>query len=298
MNRPPSCRGLNFEDVDGIGSGSFSQVARIRDSDRVIKIPSNDAYDHLERERLVYERLKRHPNILRYYGETGITLSGRTKRGLLLHYHEAGTLDKILSAQDSRVSIDRDRWLIQTIEAVRYVHSRGVIHGDLGSHNFLIQSDGALALADFGGSSIDGSECLEFPPPRYSRPTTMNSQYQLRPTEKDDLFGLGTLLYEISTGQLLYQELSDVEINNRFAEQIFPSFTGVPEDLQRVIIGCWTERYENADEVARDLEGAVSRLLRRFSLSSLVYFGLFTATLAVMWSARSSALGLSITRRK
>lgn len=44
-------------------------------------------------------------------------------------------------------------WPLQATEAVKYIHSKGVIHGDLGSHNFLVQSDGTLALADFGGSA-------------------------------------------------------------------------------------------------------------------------------------------------
>ena len=86
-------------------------------------------------------------------------------------------------------------WPSQATEAVRYIHSKGVVHGDLGSHNFLVQSDGTLALADFGGSRIDGSECLEHPPARYTRPVVI-SQFESQPTEKDDLFALGTVLYK------------------------------------------------------------------------------------------------------
>ena len=44
------------------------------------------------------------------------------------------------------------------IKAIRYIHSKGVVHCDVGIHNFLVQDDGTLALADFGGSRVDGSK--------------------------------------------------------------------------------------------------------------------------------------------
>lgn len=144
------------------------------------------------------------------------------------------------------------RWLAQATEAVRYVHSKGIIHGDLGSHNFLVQNDGTLALADFGGSRIDGCECLEHPPARYTRPAVI-SQLGLQPTEKDDLFALGTVLFEISTCQQLYQDKSDSEIRDLFAQQIFPDLAPVTVSVRLVIEKCWKGRYNSAEGVSRDM---------------------------------------------
>jgi hypothetical protein len=66
----------------------------------------------------------------------------------------------------------------------------------------------------FGGPSIDGSECLELLPARYSRPKTPRDGPEA--TEKDGLFALGTVLYEISTSRLLYLDLDDGQIKTRF----------------------------------------------------------------------------------
>lgn len=151
----------------------------------------------------------------------------------------------------------------------------------MGCHNFLVKSDGELVLADFGGSRIDGSACLEFPPARYSRPNPARHR-QPEPTEKDDLFALGTTLYEISTSQLLFQDLDDRGIETRFIRQDYPTFTGVPPALRCIIVRCWSDKYASADEVARDLEGlgASSGALPRSM--ALVALGLFSAALAVM----------------
>ncbi len=106
----------------------------------------------------------------------------------------------------------------------------------MGCHNFLVQDDGTLALCDFGGSSIDGSEMLEFPKVRYTRP-------QLRlggePDVKDDIFALGTVLYEISTGHTLYEGKSDKGIAELFRSHIYPDLQQLsPPGLGEIIRGC------------------------------------------------------------
>jgi serine/threonine protein kinase len=124
---------------------------------------------------------------------------------------------------------------VQAAEAVRYIYSKGVIHGDIGIHNFLVQKNSMLALADFGRSRIDGSECLVGSSVRYSRPVPP-SQLGLDPTEKDDIFALGTVLYEISTGQRLYADKSDGEIRDLFHKHIFPDLAPVAIPAARVAI--------------------------------------------------------------
>jgi serine/threonine protein kinase len=37
-----------------------------------------------------------------------------------------------------------------------FIHSRGVIHGDIGLHNLLIHDDGGIVLCDFAGSGMEG----------------------------------------------------------------------------------------------------------------------------------------------
>jgi Protein kinase domain. len=74
-----------------------------------------------------------------------------------------------------------------------------VIHSDFRSHNFLIQDDGTLALADSGGSKIDDISAVVSYSTRYARPCA--DDYDS--TELDDLFALGTVIYEIGFGHQL-----------------------------------------------------------------------------------------------
>ena len=122
------------------------------------------------------------------------------------------------------------------------------MHYDVGCHNFLVQDNGTLALCDFGRSSINGSE---FPKPRYTRPRLRLGE---KPDVKDDIFALGKALYEIGTGQTLYQGKLDKEIASLFRSHTYPDLQQLsPPGLGEIIRSCWSERYAVAEQVVCDL---------------------------------------------
>lgn len=187
----------------------------------------------------------------------------------------------LLYPPSSRKSLEQITFRLsqQVVEAVRHLHSHKVIHGDLGCHNILVKSDESLALADFGGSSVNGSECLQFPPAYYAR--LEMGQYDSELSVRDDIFALGTILYEINSGQLLWRDLDDSEIQSRFVKRQYPEFVGMPIALRSIIIRCWMGRYASVDEVVQDLENS-GALLDTSSSRGLVTLGLLVTLTAVM----------------
>jgi hypothetical protein len=109
------------------------------------------------------------------------------------------------------------------------------------------------------------------------------------PTEKDDLFAVGTVLYEISYGQLLWIDLDDREVRRSFTEYQYPDLAGVPASLKPIIPGCWMGRYISADEVAYDVEkaevfsGVLSRTTRLVILGLFTTFSLVVAISKGLW---------------
>ncbi|KAL2181852.1 uncharacterized protein P884DRAFT_11458, partial [Thermothelomyces heterothallicus CBS 202.75] len=77
----PVPRHIDIADFDGIGKGSFAQIGLVKNSDYALKIASNNAHQHHEREKEVYERLGQHTRILQYYGEVLIHSIEPTQRG-------------------------------------------------------------------------------------------------------------------------------------------------------------------------------------------------------------------------
>ncbi|KAG6907683.1 hypothetical protein DXG01_007786 [Tephrocybe rancida] len=53
---------------------------------------------------------------------------------------------------------DRMQMMISVVDALEYLHSKGVVHGDLHSRNILIDDSGKAVLADYGVSQVFPAE--------------------------------------------------------------------------------------------------------------------------------------------
>lgn len=112
---------------------------------------------------------------------------------------------------------------------------------------------------------------------RYANPLSFNSY----PDKQDDVFALGTVLYELEHGSLLYAGMTDGEIASRLRDGRFPDLSGLEVRLRAVIEKCWTVQ-TSAAEAARELGrfacgGALAwiypiGLTRMYSLILVVFF--------------------------
>jgi hypothetical protein len=120
-------------------------------------------------------------------------------------------------------------------------------------------------LADFCGSILDGSIGVVAPSIRYTRPLAL-AEPSSKLNEKDDIFALGTVLYEMNVGHRLYAEKNDTEVRELLCKHEFPDLSGLAAPLGIVIERCWKDRYNSADEVKSDLGESAS--LKEGSLST------------------------------
>ncbi|KAK2758952.1 hypothetical protein FQN54_003050 [Arachnomyces sp. PD_36] len=254
------------------GCGLFAQVLVVAKTDVAIKIADEPGEaDAIEKR--IYERLGPHPYILRCFGECDSIVG----RGLALQYLPGGTLARNIAL--GRFPAQRTDWPAQCVEAIRFIHSKGVIHCDVSANNFLIQNDGSLALADFCGSILDGSDALVSTSTRYTRPMSLEERL-LNLTEKDDIFALGTVLYEIVAGHFLYFDKTDGEIYTHFQKREFPDITSLGS-LRFVVEKCWTDQYSNSEEIKLDLDSQVASARRSFIEYLGLSFGMVLISIAI-----------------
>lgn len=143
------------------------------------------------------------------------------------------------------------KWGKQMIEAVQFVHSKGVRHSDIRLSQWFLDYNMNARLSDFNASGFDeypalglrGEKALgnedssHFMPRDFSEDNTVRS----------DLFALGSALYEIEHGSTPFADADDETIAQRFALREFPSVSGLA--LGSIISGAWNGQFNSATEM-------------------------------------------------
>lgn len=234
-----------------IGVGVFAHVYDLGEG-RVRKVPAPDsdnldlAIKSIRREREIYDHLGDHPRVVKCLakGDLFIDLEfapyGHIE-GYLKHHHDTSDKCRIQFAQE-------------VIEAVVFIHSKGIIHSDLAARQFLV--DGALHvhLSDFGFSSFSSGDVLGFENSSHHLPRDIDSN--MPSTIQSDLFALGSTLYEVMTGKPPYEGRSDDVITRLYSSGSFPNVTGIL--CGHIIMGCWQGRFKSVAEVLENFLVAFS----------------------------------------
>ncbi|KAF2757102.1 kinase-like protein [Pseudovirgaria hyperparasitica] len=273
-------RGLGGGDL--VGAGTTAIVARL---DAVIKFCQPWDSHFLDREKLVYERLGHdHQGIVRYFGVLD--------NAIVLQFARETSIRQYIGRQ-TRIPLHlKLRWAEQIFDAVQYVHSRGVLHGDISCNNVFLDHNLNVKLGDFAGSSIDGCPPLVCYETSHELPGTDISA-------KTELFALGSTVYELMTGSKPYASVSDDQISAYFEASRFPDVTVIPA-LRNTILKCWSQDYETISEALQDIKLEVATdklsifrhivLFKRKSLLVPLILTLTSILPFIGWAKRSSLL--------
>jgi serine/threonine protein kinase len=138
----------------------------------------------------------------------------------------------------------------QGVEAVHYIHFKGVIHSDLAARQFLLDTRLNARISDFGTSSFEETGAVGFENPMHHLPRDTTQPN----TVQTDLLALRLALYEIWFGEAPYHDGADEEIEELYKQQKFPSLEAVGEPWNQIIKGCWMCQYSSASEILHQLD--------------------------------------------
>ncbi|KLO07885.1 kinase-like protein [Schizopora paradoxa] len=144
-----------------------------------------------------------HPNIHQFLG-LSIQDNGRKSIALISPWRSHGNL---LSYVRENRSSNRPDLLAQVGIGLLYLHSVGIIHGDLKCSNILVNNAGNPQLSDFGLSTVEpfqttvsGSASLSGGNPRWLAPELMLPYLfgmSGRSTRESDIYAFGMTALEV-----------------------------------------------------------------------------------------------------
>jgi serine/threonine protein kinase len=168
-----------------------------------------------------------------------------TDSGLVFPYLKNGNLRHFLCNSRELITFSTKLdWIQTALRSIEFIHSKDVLQADISARNFLVANDLSLSLCDFAGSTVGTRKNLVRPETRYEK---------VRGTEPIDIsvdsevFAIGSLIYEISTGKRPYDEIEDDEVENLFSQRVFPTTNGLY--FGGIIDNCWLGQYKSVAEI-------------------------------------------------
>ncbi len=265
-----------FEILSPLGAGATSLVYRARDrqTDQVVALKVLSVFSPAIRERMVREgELQKrllHPNIVRLVD--ALQIDGNP--ALAFELIEGPSLERALTRYHLGLA-DGELLFLGIVAGVRHAHAHGQIHRDLKPGNVLLArtSDGFVPkVTDFGlAKNVRDAERpgvaqtrngIAMGTPAYMAPEQIRDAGRV--DHRADLFSLGCILYEITTGKRAFPDDDILAIYNAVDTGAYTPpralLPDLPDRVDLAIRGCLLTdpdlRIPDCDTLIQVLQGA------------------------------------------
>lgn len=245
-----------FKILSELGKGGQGAVYLAHDPrlDRQVAIKTlrklGNKTEQLTREARIVSKLQ-HPNIIALYD------SGEYQGApyLVYAYVEGQTLAQLLKQEKTLPFTRAAEIACGVLDGLAYAHAQGVSHLDIKPANIMIAANGVPMVMDFGLARASNEQQPPEPAlsgtPRYVAPELISGRSG---DFLADIYSVGTMLYEMVTGEFAIHGQNVYEVLNRAAhEKIAPPSTRnerVDEKLESIILKAMAknpeERYPDA----------------------------------------------------
>src|SRR5271165_3924433 len=219
----------------------------------------------------------KHPNILRVYD----LLENKGRVAIQMEYLDGQSLSQLRLSRPNQIFEARDleKWVKELCEALEYAHKDvGIIDGDIGPGNLIVDLTGNLKLKDFGIANLITDSMSRLMAIHHTNETLPYKSPQRaaggEPAITDDLYSLGAILYELLTSKPPFYA---GDIGAQVSGKVPPSMTerraelgidgeAIPKNWEETVAACLgkdpVQRPQSAIEVEKRLKSATGSIAK------------------------------------
>ncbi len=214
--------------------------------------------DRFLRETKIRARLS-HPSIVSFYNAMEL----EDQLVMTTELVEGSTLEALLKAD----TIDADKavnYTSQALSALVYAHANGIVHRNLSPAHMIVTEQGALKLMDFGLAKMYADPSLTqagtmIGSLHYTAPEQVKGLTTL--DERTDIYAMGAILYELLTGQKLFDGKGQFEVMQAHVQENPPAprtvNPAISEGLSQVVMRALAKEPADRFQTAVQFRSAV-----------------------------------------
>jgi serine/threonine protein kinase len=268
-----------YETISPLNHGSFGMVFQAKDlvtgdnvaikvitkSTAAVNCPSAFAVDERSEELGVHLRLGAHDHVVNLVQ----SFESQNHVYLVLEFCSNGDLYEAIRHDKGPMETEHVRdFMMQLVNAVEFIHSKGIYHRDIKPENIFLTQSGSMKLGDFGLATSDPwSWEVAVGSDRYMAPEQYDPTHSGYSTAKADIWAIGIVLLNVlfqrnpfavpATSDPLY---ADFALDRQSLFDVFPNMS---QDTFEVIRHCLA-----IDPERRDLNAVKDALDRAITFTT------------------------------